>query len=885
MNRDEIRAQIQANLDESEIEASELRVQQDPYGGWNIVVISSDFEGIAFEERKALVLDTLSIEVEWVDLLTPQEREWAGTLPADIDIDDLPLWPEAMGRSLDRKDELTFLSDLETDIALPITATFYSHRGGVGRSTALGYAARILADRGHTVLCVDMDLEAPGLAALFGQGDSVRDGEGLVPLLFHLDQGGDPDIMNHILRVSETDELYCLPAGRPSAEYARMLRFIDPTAYYQEEENPLRNLVDQLKEDLSFKPDVLLFDARTGLNALNGPLLFDLSDLAIIAFFPHPQAQDGTRSLINGLLSSYTSRTNGNRLTPEPRFIVSPIPSSPAAEVVERYRLRSADWIQDWLEPIDGKRSGGESFGNNSEDLTHYVTYQEAIATSDAIRSDEDIWGNYTQVADWIEGFLPSEKEQEINEQSEQELQKTALEEFDFPAGTAEHQPRLLQTYVRTRGINKALKPGIPLVRGRKGMGKTALFRRLLEDPDTSRISILGPPSLEEVPDWQPTKEAFKEVEKIIGTTDTSWSAFWTAYIGLTFHLQRPHSRSAADISEKLHGCIPVNIRSPLDTVDSIEDLLELDRSGLLLTEWIKEVDNKEKPKTLLLFDRLDVGFGNDEQDRERRKDAIEGLFSLFLDVGSRLDNLQFKILLREDIWKNLEFENKSHLFGRSVQLEWDTKADFIEVIVRHALRSEAFRSLADQTDSVHRLPDDLDAPAEVELSDEEVYDLWYLLVGERMRGAKTTYTYNWVWSRLADGTDNHSPRPLLQLFREANEREQHQDQPYDKSIIRPRALIESLDTVSERALDALVTEEFQELKPLVDQLEDIGRTPVDAEDLHDLPSDRNLDDEIDLALKVGLLEIYEGTEEDIRRYKVPDLYRFGVGMTRKGKK
>jgi cellulose biosynthesis protein BcsQ len=884
MDRETLREYIQENLREEGISTSDLRVQKDPYGGWNIVVISDDFEKLPIEKRKEIALDSLSVEIEWIDLLTPQEREWAGTLPADIDVDDLPLWPEAMGRSLDRKDELTFLSDLETDIPLPITATFYSHRGGVGRSTALGYAARILADRGHTVLCVDMDLEAPGLAALFGQGDNVENGEGLVPLLFHLDQGGDPDIMNHILRVSETDELYCLPAGRPSAEYARMLRFIDPTAYYQEEKNPLRDLVGQLKEDLSFKPDVLLFDARTGLNALNGPLLFDLSDLAIIAFFPHPQARDGTRSLINGLLSSYTNRTNGNRLTPEPRFIVSPIPSSPAAEVVERYRLRSADWIQEWLAPIDGKRSGGESFSNNPEDLTHYVTYQEAIATSDAIRSDEEIWRNYTPVADWIEGFLPSEKEREMDEQSEQKLQKTALEEFDFSTGMAEHQPRLLETYVRTRSINKALKPSTPLVRGRKGMGKTALFRRLLEDSSTSTVSVLGP-SIEKTPNWQPNQEVFKEVERDIGRTNTSWSVFWTAYIGLACHLQREYSQSAVDIPEEIKSCIPNNISSPRDTLETIADLLKLDRSGLLLKEWIKAIDQQEEAEVLLLFDRLDVGFGNDEEDRRRRKDAIEGLFSLFLDLDARLDNLRFKILLREDIWRNLEFENKSHLFGRSVQLEWDSKADFIEVIVRHALRSKAFRSLANQTESIRSLPDELDAPAEVELSDEEIYDLWYLLVGERMRGAKTTYTYNWVWSRLADGTDNHSPRPLLQLFREANEWEQQEEQPYDKSIIRPRALIESLDTVSERALQALVTEEFQELQPLVDQLAEIGRTPVDAEDLHNLPTEVNLDEEIDLALEVGLLEIYEGTEEDIRRYKVPDLYRYGVGMTRKGKK
>ncbi|MBK9032247.1 MAG: P-loop NTPase [Myxococcales bacterium] len=67
----------------------------------------------------------------------------------------------------------TFPSELDDDLALPIVATFYSLRGGVGRSTALAYTAHILASRGKRVVCVDLDLEAPGLAALFGREDEV----------------------------------------------------------------------------------------------------------------------------------------------------------------------------------------------------------------------------------------------------------------------------------------------------------------------------------------------------------------------------------------------------------------------------------------------------------------------------------------------------------------------------------------------------------------------------------------------------------------------------------------------------------------------------------------------------------------------------------------
>jgi MinD-like ATPase involved in chromosome partitioning or flagellar assembly len=54
--------------------------------------------------------------------------------------------------------------------------TFYSYKGGSGRSMALANVAWILATHGKRVLAIDWDLEAPGLHRYF------------LPLL-----GGDPE--------------------------------------------------------------------------------------------------------------------------------------------------------------------------------------------------------------------------------------------------------------------------------------------------------------------------------------------------------------------------------------------------------------------------------------------------------------------------------------------------------------------------------------------------------------------------------------------------------------------------------------------------------------------------------------------------------------------
>lgn len=45
--------------------------------------------------------------------------------------------------------------------------TFYSFKGGVGRSMALSNVAEFLYSRGARVLMVDWDLEAPGLESFF----------------------------------------------------------------------------------------------------------------------------------------------------------------------------------------------------------------------------------------------------------------------------------------------------------------------------------------------------------------------------------------------------------------------------------------------------------------------------------------------------------------------------------------------------------------------------------------------------------------------------------------------------------------------------------------------------------------------------------------------
>lgn len=753
MKADAIRDQVSKNMARHGFVVADLRVQPDPFNGWRLWLESEAFRGMSTQGRRDLVLDGLADEhFEWIDLITPEEKSWAGVAPRDSDLEDLPLWPEALARArtVTTPIDARFLSDLDEDLPPPLICTFYSLKGGVGRTTALGYTALILANQGFKVVCVDMDLEAPGLTSVFGREHEIKADMGVVHILASLDRGEAVDLRDHLIRADDDLDLYVVPAGLPGAEYARLLRFTDPLSWYREEVNPLHQMVEQLRH-LTLNPDLILFDARTGFDALNAPFLFELSDLAVIAFFPHPQARRGTGELVRALLASTTLReAGGRRLTPMPRF---------------------------------------------------------------------------------------------------------------------------LETFVETAVVVKALAPDVPLILGRKGTGKTAVFRRLAEASDRSAVVALAPAPLRKDRPWVLGADGFSQVDEILKRHHADWRQVWALCAAVAIDTEARMEGAAPDKDARL-AAANLAPHTELEFVDTVAQVLSIAGSGLLVADWLDRLDRAVPAPTLLLFDGLDTGFGNTEADRARRQTAIQGLFSFLTDRGEQFKNIRLKVMLREDIWQGLRFENKSHLFGRSVSLKWNEQVDFLRVVLKQAMRSQEFaRFVMPQGTAMYR-----NAPID-QWPTEIVFKVWNLLVGERMKGGNTAFSRNWVWNRLADGNGDRIPRSLIQLFEEAVvwEREESKANAYDRSLIRPRGLIEALPKVSPRALSALKDEEFPQLEALFERLRSLRSSPVNARDIADLG------DLVTLAREVGVLSVYEGTEDQVERYKVPDIYLAGLGMARKG--
>ena len=117
--------------------------------------------------------------------------------------------------------------------------TFYSYKGGVGRSFALANIAVLLGRWGFRVLCIDWDLEAPGLTHFFDttteddQADSTSGHKalGLVELLeiFRTAKNDTMQWRDHAvpLHNQRTPNVSLLMAGHVDHTYTRRLHGLD----------------------------------------------------------------------------------------------------------------------------------------------------------------------------------------------------------------------------------------------------------------------------------------------------------------------------------------------------------------------------------------------------------------------------------------------------------------------------------------------------------------------------------------------------------------------------------------------------------------------------------------------------------------------------------
>jgi len=187
--------------------------------------------------------------------------------------------------------------------------TFYSYKGGVGRTVALANIGVLLARRGKRVLLVDCDLEAPGLDRYFRPyiTHPQPTKRGMIHLLHEAAQSSLAEWGSHTMKVvlppvantdSEPPSLDLISSGSDAADYAERVGSFSWQRFFEQQSGGV--VLERWREEWKSAYDFVLIDSRTGITDAGGVCTILLPDFLGLVFSANNQSFEGALSIVRG---------------------------------------------------------------------------------------------------------------------------------------------------------------------------------------------------------------------------------------------------------------------------------------------------------------------------------------------------------------------------------------------------------------------------------------------------------------------------------------------------------------------------------------------------------------------------------------------------------
>lgn len=232
--------------------------------------------------------------------------------------------------------------------------SFYSFKGGVGRTMALVNVGVELASAGKRVLLVDLDLEAPGLTSYMRDlsPTALVDAPGMIDWLTEtVRQGVAPAWRSYVSTVEASSDLRVdvLTSGQWNDGYnARVLDF-NWAEFFQRGGG---DTLEILRADWNKAYDFVLVDSRTGITDTAGVCTVHLPDVIVPVFTANEQSVNGVRDVIGRAQQARMKLAN-----PRGKALVFPLASrfddrtesNLSREWMSRFADRLGHFYDEWL--------------------------------------------------------------------------------------------------------------------------------------------------------------------------------------------------------------------------------------------------------------------------------------------------------------------------------------------------------------------------------------------------------------------------------------------------------------------------------------------------------------------------------------------------------
>ena len=204
--------------------------------------------------------------------------------------------------------------------------TFYSYKGGTGRTMAMANVAWIIASSGKRVLAVDWDLESPGLHKFFHpflEESTVTATPGVIEIINDYASAAigpvpaDDDWYLECARVDrhavslewtfpEGGKLDFLSAGRQNRDYSTAVCSLDWDNFYDRLGGG--RFFRAMREDMKKNYDYVLIDSRTGLSDVADICTIELPDVLTVCFTLSDQSIEGAANVARQISGRYRDR-------------------------------------------------------------------------------------------------------------------------------------------------------------------------------------------------------------------------------------------------------------------------------------------------------------------------------------------------------------------------------------------------------------------------------------------------------------------------------------------------------------------------------------------------------------------------------------------------
>ena len=481
-----------------------------------------------------------------------------------------------------------------------------------------------------------------------------------------------------------------------------------------------------------------------------------------------------------------------------------------------------------------------------------------------------------------------------------------ALRSLDFGSVDSESEADLDRRFVRTSDFDRFLRPNTWIALGAKGTGKSALFELLTKYEATARE--LAPVALSGV--WITAGTGFSDLSEVAtgdisdlrGEDGYDHEQLWRLYIAIRAGLAVKDSTHIPDGALKdllraigevrdlrlgpllkklwraLVGAPPraasVTVRGV--TIDLSSSTQTIDVLSLL--QDVQATLEHEDKKLWVLFDKIDELF---PADRDERLRTLEGLLTASMSLRRTFPRILPKIFLRTDLWRSLNFTNKSHLSDKRIELRWN-RDQIAALLLKRATSNPAVWELVAETEETL-----LEVPGTESLSANEVqHGLEAIFPPSAYPGQNEALFVDWLVARVTDGLGTVLPREAIFLGNRARELQEEAGSPAagDSLIGREAVRAAFRDTSQMRCSTYLA--EFPTLSNHFKRFEGQTTSVFSRIELEQIMAglDPHGDDMIREFCEIGLMEPVGGDVSTANGFEIPRLYRVGLGLVIRGR-